>query len=75
MTVMTNALVYVKNHKRLVQEEIDNALSQHYGVSNTRHALKGKGMVFVDYECDEVSMETILNDLKKDGLAARVIGL
>ena len=72
---MKSALVYVKNHKQLVQEEIDNALSEHYGVSKTRHALKGKGMVFVDYECDEVSMEVLLHDLQNAGMAARVVGL
>lgn len=72
---MTSALVYVKNHKQLVIEEIDNALAQHYGVSKTRHALKGKGMVFVDYECDDVSMETIIHDLQKNGMTARIIGL
>jgi len=75
MAKMTNALVYVINHKHLVREEIDNALSEHFGVSKARHALKGDGMVFVDYECDDVTMETILHDLQKDGLAARVVGL
>lgn len=75
MSIMKNALVYVTNHKQVVQEEIDNALSQHQGVTRTSHSLKGKGMVFVDYECDEVSMEVLINDLKNSGMTARVIGL
>jgi len=75
MTVMTNALVYVKNYKQLVPEEIDKALAQHPGVSRTQLSFKGKGMVFVDYECDEVSMETIIHDLQNEGMSARVIGL
>jgi len=75
MTMMTNALVYVTNHKQLVREEIHNALSEHYGVTGMHFSLKGKGMVFVDYECDEVSMETIIHDLENNGMSARVVGL
>jgi len=75
MTEMKNALVYVTNHKQLVVEEIDNALSEHFGVTHTHHALKGKGMVFVDYECNAVSMETLIHDLQKYGVSARVVGL
>jgi len=75
MTLMTNALVYVTNHKHLLPEEIDNALVEHYGVAGTRHSFKVKGMFFVDYESDEVSMENLLHDLQSSGMSARVIGL
>ena len=75
MTLMKDALVYVTNHDQLVQEEIDNALSEHYGVSKTHHSLIGKGIVFVDYESDDVSMETLIHDLEKNGVSARVVGL
>lgn len=75
MSTINKSLLWIMNHKELNNEIINEAFNKQSAVTRVQSAAKSDGLVFVDYRTEEASLPQIANNLRKQGLVARIISI
>jgi len=75
MITIKNALLYIQNYDENTIPDIKNALFGQNGVSRVEASAYTKGMIFIDYQPRQNTMDMISRVLKQSGVQNVIIGM
>lgn len=73
--IIKNALLYVKNHRDVPSETINQHLSQQPGISRVAHSRRSNGLIFIDYQPSATSITDISHGLERQGMTNCIVGM